>query len=136
MPRRKTPDLTVPTLDHGDFNLAIEQSERGTIVCFFRARYCPICANYLTELDKRVGEFAERGVTVIALSADTEERTRAMANKIGNKNIGFGHCLDLSVARRMGIVYLDFTRRDVHRHRRARPVFRTRPDHGVTARER
>lgn len=103
MPRRKTPDLAVPTLDHGAFNLSDEQSERGTVVCFYRGLHCPICANYLSELDRRVGEFAERGVTVIALSADSEERTRAMADKIENKNIRFGHSLPLSVARAWGL---------------------------------
>lgn len=103
MPREKTPDLMVPTLEHGEFNLSTEKSERGTIVCFYRGLHCPICANYLTELDKRVGDFAERGVGVIAVSSDGKDRAQEMASKIGNKNIRFGYDLSLSVARQWGL---------------------------------
>lgn len=103
IPRQKTPNLTLPTLDHGPFDLATEQSERGTIICFYRGLHCPICANYLKELEKRVGEFAERGVNCIAVSSDGEERTRAMAEKIDTKSLRFGYDLPLSVARNWGL---------------------------------
>mgnify|MGYP001974406386 FL=1 len=62
MPRQKTPSLTVETVTGETFDLASEGSERGTVVCFYRGLHCPICANYLTELEKRTPEFAERGV--------------------------------------------------------------------------
>ena len=32
LPRQKTPDLTLPTLDHGTFDLSQESSERGTVI--------------------------------------------------------------------------------------------------------
>ena len=76
IPRRKVPDLAVETLDHGRFELAGEPSERGTVVCFYRGLHCPICARYLTEFEKRVPEFAERGVGSIAISSDDAERAR------------------------------------------------------------
>jgi peroxiredoxin len=55
-------------LGHGRFDLAAETSERGTVICFTRGLHCPICANYLTEFEQRVPEFAERGVGAIAKS--------------------------------------------------------------------
>ncbi len=103
MPRKKTPGLTLPTLDHGQFDLASESSERGTVICFYRGLHCPICANYLTEFDRRAPDFAERGVGVVAVSSDGEERTRAMADKIENKNIRFAYDLPLPVAREWGL---------------------------------
>lgn len=103
IPRQKTPDLSVPTLDHGAFDLAAETSKVGTVICFYRGLHCPICANYLTELEKRVPEFAERGVGVLALSIDGEERTRAMANKISAKQLRFGYDLSLEKAREWGL---------------------------------
>lgn len=103
IPRQKVPDLKVPTLDHGAFDLSAEKSERGTVICFYRGLHCPICANYLTEFDKQAPEFAKRGVGVLALSSDGEERTRAMADKIGNTNLRFGHDLPLSKAREWGL---------------------------------
>jgi peroxiredoxin len=103
IPRQKTPGLTLPTLDNGTFDLASESSERGTVICFYRGLHCPICANYLKELEKRVADFAERGVTCIAVSSDGEERTRQMAEKIAAKALRFAYDLPLSVARDWGL---------------------------------
>lgn len=103
MPRQKTPDLSVQTLDHGVFNLSDAQAERGTVVCFYRGLHCPICANYLKELEARVDAFAERGVEVIAISSDTNERARAMADKIEATKLRFGYGMTLAKAREWGL---------------------------------
>lgn len=103
MPRQKTPNLKLKTLDHGDFDLASDKSERGTVICFYRGYHCPICATYLTELEKRVADFAERGVKTIAISSDGEERARAMADKIGATNLRFGYDFSLKEARKWGL---------------------------------
>lgn len=103
MPRQATPELTLETLDHGTFDLSSEKAERGTVVCFYRGLHCPICANYLKELEKRVEAFAERGVDVIAVSSDTEERTRAMADKIEARALRFGYGLTMEKAREWGL---------------------------------
>lgn len=103
IPRQKTPNLTLPTLDHGQFDLSAETAERGTVICFYRGLHCPICATYLKEFEKKVAEFAERGVNCIAVSSDGEERTRAMAEKIDAKNLRFAYDLPLDVARDWGL---------------------------------
>jgi peroxiredoxin len=103
LPRRKTPDLKLPTLDHGTFDLSTETSEHGTVICFYRGLHCPICATYLTEFQKRVGDFAARGVGTIAISADGEERARSMAEKIGADTLRFAYDLPLSKAREWGL---------------------------------
>jgi peroxiredoxin len=103
VPRQKTPDLILPTLDHGTFDLSAETSERGTIICFYRGLHCPICATYLTEFQKRVADFAERGVATIAISSDGEERAREMAKKIGAGTLRFAYDLPLTKAREWGL---------------------------------
>ena len=103
IPRQKTPDLTLPTLDHGTFNLSAENSERGTVICFYRGLHCPICANYLTEFQNRVADFSKRGVTTIAISSDGEERTREMAEKISADTLRFAYDLPLAKAREWGL---------------------------------
>ncbi|WP_415919848.1 peroxiredoxin-like family protein [Tateyamaria sp. SN6-1] len=103
IPRQKTPNLTLPTLDHGTFDLSQETSERGTVICFYRGLHCPICATYLTELKKRVSDFADRGVGTIAISSDGEERTRAMSDKIENDGLRFAYDLPLATARDWGL---------------------------------
>ena len=103
MPRQKTPDLTLPTLDHGSFDLASDGSERGTVICFYRGLHCPICATYLTELEKRTEEFARRGVKTIAVSVDAQDRARAMAHKIGASKLRIGYDLSIEKARECGL---------------------------------
>lgn len=103
LPRQKTPSLSLPTLNHGQFDLTTENSDRGTVICFYRGLHCPICANYLTELEKRVDDFAERGVKTIAISSDGIERTQEMADKISAEKLRFAYDLPLEKAREWGL---------------------------------
>ncbi|MDI3326717.1 peroxiredoxin-like family protein [Pontibacterium granulatum] len=103
IPRQKTPDLSVDTLDQGRFELSSENSDRGTVICFYRGLHCPICATYLKELEKLAEEFAKRGVSTIAISSDTEERARAMQDKISAEKLRIGYGLDLSKAKEWGL---------------------------------
>lgn len=103
IPRQPVPALALQTLDHGAFNLQAATPQRMTLVCFYRGLHCPICANYLKELERLTPEFAERGVETIAISSDGEERTRAMADKIAAKALRFAYGLSLPKAREWGL---------------------------------
>ena len=103
VPRQKTPELDVPTLSHGDFSLADDNAERFTLVVFYRGLHCPICGNYLKELERLTPELNIRGVSTIAISSDGEDRTEAMAEKVGANNLRFGYGLPLSVAMDWGL---------------------------------
>lgn len=103
IPRQKTPDLKLPMVGGGAFDLSSEASERGTVVCFYRGLHCPICANYLKELEKQTPAFAERGVGTIAVSSDSEDRASAMAEKIGADKLRFAYDLPLAKAREWGL---------------------------------
>ena len=102
-PRQTVPPLVVPTLSHGSFDLALETPERFTLLCFYRGLHCPICAGYLRELESKVDAFAERGVGVLALSTDGEDRARQMAQKIGANRLRMGYGLHLAAARAWGL---------------------------------
>jgi peroxiredoxin len=103
IPRQKVPELKLRTLDGSEFDAHNDGSERGTVICFYRGLHCPICARYLTELEKRTPDFAERGVKTIAVSSDGEERTREMAEKINAKALRFAYDLKLSTAKDWGL---------------------------------
>jgi peroxiredoxin len=103
MPRQKTPDLTLPLIGGGTFDLATDGSKRGTVVCFYRGLHCPICATYLKELERLTADFAERGVKTVAVSSDGAERAQAMADKIEAKALRFAYDLPLSKARDWGL---------------------------------
>ena len=103
IPRQVAPALQVPTLSQGDFDLAMQRPERMTLVCFYRGLHCPICANYLKELERLTPAFRERGVETIAISSDNEARARTMAEKIDASQLRFGHSLSLDMARQWGL---------------------------------
>lgn len=109
MPRQPVPSLTVSTLSHGSFDLVQEAPARFTLLCFYRGLHCPICAMYLRELEGKVEAFAERGVGVLALSSDDEDRARQMVQKIGASRLRMGYGLPLATARAWGL-YLSTSR--------------------------
>ncbi|WP_418314894.1 peroxiredoxin-like family protein [Piscinibacter sakaiensis] len=103
MPRQTVPALQVPTLQHGNFSLQGDGAERFTLVVFYRGLHCPICLKYLLELGRLQPEFDKRGVKVIAISSDTQERAQAMADKLKAPDLRIGHSLDLKDARAWGL---------------------------------
>lgn len=103
VPRQTAPDLSVDTVAHGRFDLAREAPRRMTLVCFYRGLHCPICANYLKELERLTPAFAERGVGTIAISSDGEARAREMSQKVGASQLRVGYGLPLGVARAWGL---------------------------------
>jgi peroxiredoxin len=103
LPRKLVPELRVPTLAHGDFDLSSDAPERFTLICFYRGLHCPICLKYLRDLESLVPEFERRGTKVIAISSDIPERAQEMARKVGANNLRFGHSLPLAVARQWGL---------------------------------
>lgn len=109
MPRQPVPPLAVDSLQHGRFDLAHEAPERFTLLVFYRGLHCPICARYLSELDRLLPEFAQRGVTSIAISTDDRERAAAMAGKLPNGSLRIGYGLSLASARQYGL-YLSESR--------------------------
>ncbi len=110
MPRQKTPNLTLPLLGGGQFDLSAETSPRGTVVCFYRGLHCPICATYLKELERLTPDFAERGVGTVAVSSDGEDRAQGMAEKIEAKNLRFTYDLPLTEARDNWGLYISTSR--------------------------
>jgi peroxiredoxin len=103
IPRQTVPALTVPTLDHGAFDIAAATPARGTILCVYRGLHCPICATYLGEFEKQSPAFAQRGYETIAISTDPQDRARAMAEKIGASALRIGFDLSLATARAWGL---------------------------------
>ncbi|MEI5664008.1 peroxiredoxin-like family protein [Bosea sp. CCNWLW174] len=103
IPRQLVPTLSVETLGHGRFDLWEAEPERFTLVCFYRGLHCPICANYLKELERLTPDFASRGVETIAVSSDGAERAGEMARKIGADRLRIGYGLVLETAREWGL---------------------------------
>lgn len=103
IPRQAVPELDVPTLSHGGFDLHSESPQNFSLIVFFRGLHCPLCIKTLKELGKLLPDFAQRGVSVIAISSDDESRAKEMAVKVGVTDLRFGYDLPLSVAKQWGL---------------------------------
>jgi peroxiredoxin len=103
MPRYPVPALNVPLTTGERFVLGAQPGEKFDLLVFYRGLHCPICAKYLLELERLAPEFASRGVQVVAISSDTEERGKAMAEKVKASAVKFGYGLSLRSAREWGL---------------------------------
>lgn len=103
LPRHPVPALNVPLTTGGRYVLGATPGERFDLVVFYRGLHCPICAKYLLELERLAPEFAARGVQVIAVSSDDEERGKQMAEKVKASALKFAYGLSLKSARQWGL---------------------------------
>jgi peroxiredoxin len=104
LPRHPVPALNLPLTTGGErFVLGAQPGERFDLLVFYRGLHCPICAKYLMELERLAPEFASRGVNVVAISSDTEERGQEMAKKVNASAVRFAYGLPLKSARQWGL---------------------------------
>ena len=103
IPRQPVPALNVTLLDGSRFVLGAEPGDNFDMLVFYRGLHCPVCAKYLIELERLMDDFESRGVKVLALSSDTEERTREMAKKVKADKLRFAYGLSLMSARQWGL---------------------------------
>jgi len=102
-PRQPVPALSVSTTAGETWTLSEQHPENFTLVVFYRGLHCPLCKMYLRDLDRRLEEFQRRGVKVIAISSDTEERTRQAREDWGIQHLDLGFGLSIDSAREWGL---------------------------------
>ena len=101
-PRMPVPALDVSTLN-GSWSLAGQAPENFTMVVFYRGLHCPICSKYVGELDKLAGDFAEIGVSILALSGDERDRAEQARADWGLSNLEIGYGVTTEQARDWGL---------------------------------
>ena len=100
--RQLTPSLEVNTLQ-GPWSLSEQTPKNFTMVVFYRGLHCPLCAKYLKELDKLTRDFQEAGVSILALSSDTEERAIEASDSWELKNLTLGYGVSTEQAQAWGL---------------------------------
>ncbi len=116
LPRHPVPALNVPLVGGGRFVLGANPGERFDLIVFYRGLHCPICAKYLLELERLAPEFAARGVQVVAVSSDDEQRGQAMSEKVKAVGTRFAYGLGLRAARQWGAVHQRLAGHHLHWH--------------------
>ena len=80
-PGAPAPPLELPVVGGGTFRLADRSPKLFTMIVFNRGLHCPVCRAQLTELNRRFDELAERGIDVVSISGETQERSTRMRDE-------------------------------------------------------
>lgn len=99
LPRTPAPDLSFPLISGGDWSLANQKPENFTIVVFYRGTHCPICKNFLAEIEEQVDTARAQGVEIVAVSMDGSERTQKTVDEKGLRKLPIGHSMSEATAR-------------------------------------
>lgn len=103
LPTQAVPDFTVPLIDGGQFQLSQRLGDNFTLLLFYRGAHCPICKMQLRELQRKLDDFAEREITVVAISMDSRERAQKSVDEWEVENILLGYGLGEDLARDLGL---------------------------------
>ena len=92
LPTQTVPDFTVRLIDGGQFQLSQRLGDNFTLLLFYRGAHCPICKIQVRELQRKLNDFAKRGVTVVAISMDNKARAQQSMEEweIGELLVGYG----------------------------------------------
>ena len=103
VPRQAVPELQVKTLNGGDWCLSEQESENFTLILVYRGLHCPVCKPYVRDLDRKLDEFYQRGITVLAVSSDTQARAEQARQDWGIGQLDLGYGLSIASARDWGL---------------------------------
>lgn len=98
-----SPALEVNTLDGHRWDLAKQTPRTYTMIVFYRGIHCPVCAQYITELDQKLDAFQTLGIGVMTVSGDTQEQAKQFKAKANIQKASIGYGLTPDDMRRWGL---------------------------------
>lgn len=102
-PRTLVPDLDLPLAGGGRFRLEDSHPPEFSMIVFYRGLHCPICRNYLRDLERKLDEFRQRGVAAVAVSSDTQEKAERSRTEWGIQNLPLAYGLPIEQGRAWGL---------------------------------
>ena len=103
LPRQAVPELRLPVVGGRIYDIRKETPATFSLIVFYRGLHCPICRTQLKDLEATLGEFERRGVSVVAISTDDEERALRTSLEWQLSQLRIGYGLSLRVAREWGL---------------------------------
>jgi peroxiredoxin len=91
-PREKTPELELSLINDTSWSLKKQEADKYTLILFYRGYHCPVCRKQLEEVKENLSRLTERGIHVIGISMDSEEKAKKSGDEwdIAELPIGFG----------------------------------------------
>ena len=106
-PRSIVPEMDLPLLGGGEFNIRDAKPDNFTIIIAYRGLHCPKCKTQLQAADKIFEDLKSRGYDVVAVSMDGEVKARKARMDWELKNIPIAYDLDLMTAKAWGLFISD-----------------------------
>ncbi|MEL6523072.1 MAG: peroxiredoxin-like family protein [Pseudomonadota bacterium] len=102
-PDTQAPDLKLPLVGGGTYDLAAETPETFAMVLFYRGYHCPVCKNYLNSLLEVLEEYKAAGFTVVAVSMNDEALATKSVEEWGLGDLRVAHSLSVDQAKDWGL---------------------------------
>ena len=102
-PTQKVPDLKLNLINDTQWELHKQHPEKYTLLVFYRGYHCPKCKQQLEDLKTRLDEFTKRGINVIGISMDTEERAKKTGEEWEVEAVPIGYGLTKKEATSWGL---------------------------------
>lgn len=100
------PAIEVPRHGGGTITLGKAQSADWQLIFVYRGIHCPICRQYLTDLEGKLADFADIGSEVVVVSADTAAKARKIVSDLG-LTVPLGYDLGIEQMKTLGLYISD-----------------------------
>lgn len=128
IPGQKVPPLKVGLQDGSSYDLATESPENFSVIFVYRGYHCPICKTQLEDLAGRLDDFAKAGISVVAISMDSNERLQKTVEEWDTGDLRLGYNLTPDSATQWGL-FLSESISDAEPPQFAEPaIFVVKPD--------
>ena len=102
-PRTKVPDISLDLINNTHWKLSEQEPEKYTLLVFYRGLHCPVCKKYLEDLTTKLDQFVDRGINLIAISMDSEEKAKKAGNEWNISSLPVGFELTREKAETLGL---------------------------------
>ena len=97
------PKMTLAKFGGGEVTLGTPSAPYDwQLVVIYRGKHCPLCTQYLSELNEHLPEFQALNVEVVAASVDSEKRAAIQLSQV-NPNFDVGIELSLEQMKELGL---------------------------------
>ena len=128
MPGAQAPNLSLPLVGGGTWDLAQQSPEMFTMVIFYRGLHCPVCKGYLGKLEALMDDYNAAGFSVVAVSMNDKALAEQTVAEWGLNKVSVAYGLDAATANSWGL-YLSQAINDVEATLFCEPgTFWVRPD--------
>lgn len=133
-PKSRAPELDVPLVGGGNFNLHDQKPDAFTILVFYRGLHCPKCQDQLKDIDAQFSGLSDQGLNVIAVTMDDAARAEKAKADWGLKHLPIAYSLSILTAKEYGLFLSDARKGSDEPNIFAEPaIFVIKPDGAIYA---